>query len=344
MEKPDTTTIGCSVVVVAYNEESNISDCLRSLIAQDYPKESFEIIVVDGCSEDQTPEIVQEFIGAEHGITVRMISNPRRTIASNRNIGIREASFEFVAFTDADCIVPPDWLLKLSSGFQDNAGKYHLAAVGGGNRSDETIGKIPLAIGLAFQSYISGLGTVQTRGPKSTALVESLATLNVMYNREHLLSVGAFNEQLENMGEDWDLNFRLRKEGYQLLYLPDTDVIHKMRQDWKEFGRQMFRYGEGRARLLSLHRESWSVRYILPLFYIIGMIISFVSGIMFQPIYLVVPILYLLIIIGIAFYQSFLQKRLKMWYLVVLAFVIIHFGYGFGEWFGVLSKKEFEKN
>jgi cellulose synthase/poly-beta-1,6-N-acetylglucosamine synthase-like glycosyltransferase len=343
MEKPDTTTLGCSVVVVAYNEEWTISDCLRSLIAQDYPKESFEIIVVDGCSEDQTPDIVRGFMNKEPGVTVRLVSNPKRTIASNRNMGIREASFEYVAFTDADCISPPDWLKKLSSGFQYNAEKCQLAAVGGGNRSDETLGKISLAIGFAFQSYISGLGTVQTRGPKTIASVDSLACLNVMYKRERLLSVGGFNEHLKNMGEDWDLNYRLRKEGWQLLYLPDTDVIHKMRKDWKHFVRQMFRYGEGRAKLLNLHRESWSLQYVLPLVFVIGMIISLAAGIMFQSIYFTLPVLYLIIIAGAAFHQSFLSKRLDLWFGVVFAFVIIHFGYGFGEWYGVLSKKEIEK-
>lgn len=340
MEQTIPTPIKCSVVVVTHNEERNISNCLRSLIVQDYPKELYEILVVDGCSVDRTQEVVLNMAAEEHEVSIRLVTNPKRTIASNRNIGIQEADFEYVAFTDADCICPPNWLTKLTSGFQQNKDHCNLAAVGGGNRSDENSSRTSQAIGIAFQSYLAGLGTVQTKGPRSVKLVESLAALNVLYRRDRVLSVGGFNERLRNMGEDWDLNFRLRNEGYELLYLPDAEVIHKMRRNWERFAGQMFRYGKGRARLIRLNSKTINWKYLMPLGFIMGMAAFLLGGVLIEPLLFVIPLIYGILIITMALYMSYTRNRSDLFPFVVLAFLLIHFGYGIGEWYGLLSKLE----
>ena len=96
-------TIGVSVVVITYNEEQSITNCLASILAIDYP--TFEVIVVDASADDT-------------GRLVKAIKDPRlryrwsqkKGFGRQRNVGIGMAQFPLIAFTDADCIVPQDWL------------------------------------------------------------------------------------------------------------------------------------------------------------------------------------------------------------------------------------------
>ncbi len=97
-----------SVVVPAYNEEEYIRSCLESLIYQEHSGFDYEIIVVDGRSADRTREIAREY-GA------RVLVQSRRGIAEARQLGFESARGEVIASTDADSVVPSDWLARLVS-------------------------------------------------------------------------------------------------------------------------------------------------------------------------------------------------------------------------------------
>jgi glycosyltransferase involved in cell wall biosynthesis len=101
-----------SVVVPVRNGERTLDPCLRSLIAQDYPPDRHEILVVDNASADRTPEIIDRY-------PVRRLDEPRRGVSNARNRGIEEARGEIVAFIDGDCVAVPGWLRKLVEPFAD---------------------------------------------------------------------------------------------------------------------------------------------------------------------------------------------------------------------------------
>lgn len=99
-----------SVVIPAYNEEQYLPACLRALRGQkDAPP--FEVIVVDNASTDSTACIAEEF-GAH------VVAEPRKGVARARQTGFEAASGEIIASTDADTIVPPDWLACIAAHFQ----------------------------------------------------------------------------------------------------------------------------------------------------------------------------------------------------------------------------------
>lgn len=91
-----------SVVVPARNEAEYLSATLRSLRAQTTDR-SYELVVVDGNSEDRTPEIAREF-------GVRLVSGPGSAIGQGRHLGARAADGEWLAFVDADTLVVPDYI------------------------------------------------------------------------------------------------------------------------------------------------------------------------------------------------------------------------------------------
>jgi len=99
-----------SVVIPAYNEERYIGKCLES-IAQQTEKPD-EIIVVDNNCTDKTPEIAKKF-GA------RIVKEKKQGMIAARNAGFDSAQYEIIARTDADAILPPDWIVKIKEHFKD---------------------------------------------------------------------------------------------------------------------------------------------------------------------------------------------------------------------------------
>jgi glycosyltransferase involved in cell wall biosynthesis len=102
-----------SVIVPAYNEEANIGACLESLSHQSLPRDEYEIIVVDGDSKDRTREIAAQWAD------LVFIQTSRR-VGGARNDGAMRAKGDIIATTDADCVVPADWLKRIQDDFNHN--------------------------------------------------------------------------------------------------------------------------------------------------------------------------------------------------------------------------------
>ena len=96
-----------SVVVPIYNEERHIEGCVEALLAQNYPSEEFEIIMVDNNSTDRSAEIVRRYP------RVTLLSETTQGDFASRNRGLRAATGEVIAFTDSDTAPAPDWLTNI---------------------------------------------------------------------------------------------------------------------------------------------------------------------------------------------------------------------------------------
>jgi glycosyltransferase involved in cell wall biosynthesis len=102
-----------SIVVPCYNEERHIRACVESLLAQDYPEDRFEILIVDNNSTDRSAEIVREYPRA------RLLREPIQGDFASRNRGLMESTGEVLAFTDADTAPDPDWLSNIAKTMAD---------------------------------------------------------------------------------------------------------------------------------------------------------------------------------------------------------------------------------
>src|SRR3989338_8668397 len=98
-----------SVIIPVYNAEKTLKQCLDSVVSQDF--ENFEIIVVDNNSTDGSKGIIDSFLA---GRKVKYFFEEKRGRGAARNAGLRVARGEIIAMTDADCIVPTDWLKRLT--------------------------------------------------------------------------------------------------------------------------------------------------------------------------------------------------------------------------------------
>lgn len=102
-----------SFVVPAHNEEAIIEETLMHLVHLDYPKDRYEVIVVENGSSDRTFELARHFASAQF----KILSTPARGVSHARNLGARHASprAEWLLFLDADTFLPPAFLKKLDT-------------------------------------------------------------------------------------------------------------------------------------------------------------------------------------------------------------------------------------
>ena len=118
-DTPDTNLPGVSVVVCARNEERNLQDYLHTLALQDYP--TFEVIIVDDGSEDNTQTILEQYIQQSDKLYHTFVPCGARVISSKKlalTIGIKAAKYDYILLTDADC--RPEsryWIREMMSGF-----------------------------------------------------------------------------------------------------------------------------------------------------------------------------------------------------------------------------------
>jgi cellulose synthase/poly-beta-1,6-N-acetylglucosamine synthase-like glycosyltransferase len=193
-------------VVPAYNSQKTISDCINALLDQNFPKNRYEIIIVDDGSTDKTPQIVKTF-------PVRLTLQKRAGPSAARNLGTKIAKGEIVAFTDSDCVPRPDWLSKLVNDFSNPS----VAGVGGTYETKNTCSRLARIIGYE----------IACRHRSMPKFVDFLGSFNCAYRKEVLEKVGGFDTSyLAASGEDNDLSYRVHELGLGLVFNTNAVVGH----------------------------------------------------------------------------------------------------------------------
>lgn len=252
-----------SVIVVCYNERVNIGCCLQSLVDLQYPQEDYEILVVDNNSEDGTQEIIRGF-QKDHP-RIRLFINQERGIASSRNMGIKRAAYPYVAFTDADCQVPPEWLGVMVDGFKRHREYYpELVAAGGTNEAPAGVSSFYDSVNIVLKTLLGNRGSTQGREFSQDRLVDHIPTLNILYDKAMIISAGGFDEDFRFVCEDPELNHRLVKSNHKIVYLKDSRVSHRFRPGFLCWAKRTFSYGWGRTQIILRHPDHFSFIYLLP--------------------------------------------------------------------------------
>ncbi|MEI8175711.1 MAG: glycosyltransferase, partial [Candidatus Omnitrophota bacterium] len=222
-----------SIIIPAYNADRTIAQTLEACLAQDYPKDALEIIVVDDGSTDDTKDIVARY-------PVRYIAQKNAGPAAARNRGWRAAKGELICFTDADCIPEKAWATKIARGYEsDNVG-----AVGG---SYDIANPRSLLASCIHQEILARHESM----PRS---VRALGSYNLSVRRELLERVGGFDEMYRtSSGEDNDLSYRLLREGKQLMFDRSIVVAHHHPENLGRYLRTQFWHGYWRVRLYLGH-------------------------------------------------------------------------------------------
>ena len=118
-----------SVLIAARNEENNIKKLLESLYDQSFPKELFEVIIVDDHSEDNTKEFINTFINNNKDLNIKLLEAEKEGKKLAISQALHNASNELIIVTDADCVLNNLWIESIVGFYQENNCKMILAPV-----------------------------------------------------------------------------------------------------------------------------------------------------------------------------------------------------------------------
>ena len=223
-----------TVIVPCRNEERYIAGCLDSILANTYPREALEVLVVDGRSDDGTRVVLTDYI-ARHP-TVRMLDNPRRIQAAALNIGIGAARGEILVRMDAHVVYPPNYITDLVAALLET-GAGNVGGVLVTVPANETA--IARAIAVAM-SHPFGVGNSLFRiGVQKPQWVDTVAFF--CCRRETFERVGLFDEAA--LDEDSEFNARLVQSGGRILLVPNVVCHYFARATLRQIARMAYQYG-----------------------------------------------------------------------------------------------------
>jgi len=245
--RKNNVTLSSVSVIIPAGRSANIQH-LKSILAQEYPKEKLEIIIVSPHQCDSTANV--RFVKTD------LLFYPSKM----RNIGAQAANGDYLLFLDDDCEPLPDWV------------KTNVLSL-----KDKQIGAVSGMVSSGKNSFLhkfydfSSFDLCQTKKPCQRALCS--ATFGI--RRDVFESLGGFDESLQVI-EDNDLCLRLNQRGYQTLYDPNIKIIHHHdRTSFTEIIKYMF-FGGYHANLILARRYpgfSFTSRFFKkikhPLFYLI---------------------------------------------------------------------------
>jgi cellulose synthase/poly-beta-1,6-N-acetylglucosamine synthase-like glycosyltransferase len=243
-----------SLIMPVRNEATFIARGLGAVLAQDYPAERLEVLVVDGMSEDGTREIVRAF--ARRHPNLRLLDNHGRIVPAGLNLALRQARGEIIVRVDGHCEIAADYVRRCV----ECLATEEVDGVGG---PIETIGETPVAgaIALAMSSKF-GVGGSAFRTVKGRRmLVETVAF--PAYTRRAIERAGSFDEELVRNQDD-EYNYRLTKLGGRLLLAPEIRSRYYSRGSFRSLWRQYFQYGYWKVRVMQKHPRQMRLRQFAP--------------------------------------------------------------------------------
>lgn len=315
-----------TIILPIRNEASYIARCLDAVVAQDYPRDKIEILVVDGQSDDGTHEIVMRFSARDP--RVRLMDNPNRIVPTALNRAIRAARGEVIIRVDGHAVIAPDYVRRCV----EILGETGAECVGG---AITTMGETYVARAIArAQSSPFGVGSAAFRYAREAQYVDTLAF--GAYRRTVFERVGGFDEELVRNQDD-EFNFRLVRSGGTIWLDPRIRSIYYSRSTLSALWKQYFGYGFWKIRVIQKHRRVASWRHPAPAILVLTMVgFAVISAFVQNALpFLVVAVTYGLGSLIAALTLS-VRNGWRYFPVLPLAFAGMHFGYGLGFLIGLV--------
>lgn len=323
-----------TVIMPIRNEAAYIARSLGAVLAQDYPPERMEVLVVDGMSDDGTREVISSLQVRHPRFAIRILDNPARIVPTALNLGLRHARGEIIIRVDGHCEIAPDYVRRCVEVLQETGADN----VGGLQRS---IGKtvIGRAIALAT-SFPFGVGNARFRYSSEPGWVDTVCL--GAYRREVFARIGGFDEELVRNQDD-EFNFRLTQAGGKIWLDPSIRSIYYSRASLRGLWRQYFQYGLYKVRVIQKRRGIPSWRHLVPAVFVLGLVGSlFLALVTRQPLWA----------LGVAGPYAGANAAASLWTarhdpralpFLPLAFATLHLAYGLGFLWGLWRWRAYHK-
>jgi glycosyltransferase involved in cell wall biosynthesis len=320
-----------TVVMPVRNEERFIEETLGQLLDQDYPDDSYEIIVADGGSDDNTRQIITNI--SKDFPQVVLMDNLGLRSSAGRNVGFINGKGSIFLVVDGHCHIPSRQL------FRDTVELIY-------DKQVDCLGRpqpltppgltcFQLAVAHARSSCLGHGGGSMIFGDYEG--YASPVSNGATYTRRVFDQVGYVDENFD-AAEDVEFNYRVEKSGLRSYTSPKLTVEYYPRETIKGLFRQMLRYGKGRCQFVGKHKETLSVNQLIPAGFVLGLFaLLFLAGFsslfsQVKPLFVGLFCLYSFYLILITAESVRLSQKHGKKYMIYypIIFFIIHSGLGVG--------------
>lgn len=331
-----------SVIVPCRDEGRFIGKCLDSIIAQDYPRDKFEVLVIDGMSEDGTRKIVKEY--NEQFPFVNLLDNCKRITSSALNKGIKAAKGDIIMIMGSHSTYEKNYMSQcvsyLTNGDADNVG-------GVCKILPQNSSLVAKSIAYALSSSF-GVGNAYYRtGTKKQKYVDTV--FGGCYKKNIFDKIGFFDEDLLRT-QDSEFNARLIKNGGKILLVPEIISYYYARKSLGELWMMNLQYGYSKPLAVKKVGGIYTLRQLTPPLFVGSLFISLIFSPFFKLClwyFIFVLSFYTFANLGVSL-KIALRRNLRCFFILPLVFYTIHFGWGIGclkgIWdFIILRKNKKEK-
>ena len=315
-----------SVILPILNEERDLSNCISAILQQDYPSE-IEVILALGPSEDKTTQIAEKLSASDSRI--KLVSNPTGQTAVGLNLAIKVSSNEIICRIDGHSEISNHYIKTAVEILQQK----NAVNVGGLMYADGNSG-LQRVVAQAMRSKLGvGPSKFHTGGSAGESDTVYLGT----YKKAAVLAAGGFDERYIR-AQDWELNYRLRKNGGLIWFDPRLQVTYRPRSTFKKLAKQYFQYGRWRRVISRQHINTVNYRYLAPPFAVVTNTLSLFLSFIVNPLFISPLLIYFCaLIIGSLFIGRKVVDKLIMPFVLAT----MHFSWGIGF---ITSPKKLFKN
>ena len=319
------TEVVVSIVMATLDEEEYIEGCMLSLLSQRNVPGGYEVLVLDGGSEDGTVAILQDI--AKRDPRVRLLENPERVQVHAFNLGRKEALGQYIAVVGAHAEYDRDYVSTCLH-LLNTTGATNV----GGVPTNIGRGAVGQAIAWAMSNPL-GVGWSREQYAKRDVFTDTL--FGFFGQKSCLEALGGFDERYVS-NEEVELNYRIRQAGGRVLISPRIRFNFFVRGSLKALWQQKFRYGYGRAQTHRNCAGSFRLAHSPPPLLVAGTLLS-LAWLLIKPGWpaLIVPLAYSLFALAGGLISFWHTRSIKVAILAPFVLATLHFAGGLGWWFGV---------
>ncbi len=322
-----------SVVIPVFNEKNFIENCIKSASCQDFPSDKMEILIVDGMSNDGTPDIIKRLCKEDKRI--KLLENPKRYVPSALNIGIKEAKGDIIVRMDSHCVYPTNYIStlvgKLFELNADNVGGMCIMEPANDSSSC-------LSVVLCF-SHPFGTGSALYKiGCDKIMEVDTVPF--GCFRKEIFDKVGLYDEDMHR-NEDEEMNARITNSGGKIYIIPEVGIRYTPRDTIGKLSKMLYHYGLWKPLVNKKVGNAVSYRQFAPPLFVAFFVLGLLVGLFCKPIlwiWAAVMCLYFAIAFFIGLKKAIKHKRPSLCILVPITFFCMHMSYGFGYMKGLFFK------
>ena len=319
-----------STLVVTRNERDYISLSIVSLIEQTYPKDKYEIIIIDGNSSDGTLDVIESLQNeySKEGFEIRLLNNEKLILSSGWNIGIKAAKGDYVLRIDAHATIASNYIEKCVETI------LRVDAVGvGGILVTESLSGGDEAVPMVLSSPFGvGNSIFRVSGNEGYADTASYP----LFKKDVFEKAGYFDEKMVRNQDIEELN-RIKKVGGKIYFNPEIIATYYSRNTVKKMLKQAYGNGQWNMVLLKKDKNALSIRHLIPFAFVVFLFVALLCGFCWHPIWwLGLGIICLHLILGLCFATK-KTKKFKLIIKMPILYMSLHCAYGLGYIAGLLK-------